>query len=100
MKYLKKFNESIPFSSKKSFIWIHGLPGSGKSTLALQIKEDNPDKEYVVLDDIGSTSKILENIENESNIILTSPYYEEYNLIALNGIKMLNNILKNIMITK
>lgn len=75
MKHLKTFNESL---EPKSFIWIHGLPGSGKTTLANKIMDENPDKRYVLLDDVGSNRQIIEQIDKGSNIILSSPYFDNY----------------------
>lgn len=62
----------------KRFIWIHGLPGSGKSYLSNTIQKNNPEKSYQLLDDIGDLNKVKDEIENGSNIILSSPYFENY----------------------
>jgi hypothetical protein len=76
MKYIKLFEK---FSENKNyFIWIHGLPGSGKSTLSEKIKKENPDKNFYILDDIGSISHLDKLIRKKKNIILSSPYFENY----------------------
>jgi len=90
MKYLKKFNENV---KSKRFIWIHGLPGSGKSTIANKIVMDNPDENYVLLDDVGSLNKVSDEIDKGSNIILNSPYFDNYMMFDLD--KKLRDILSN-----
>ena len=89
MKYLKLFEAF----NNKEFIWIHGLPGSGKSHLAKKISKEKSDVSYVVLDDIANIDDILEHINENRNIILTSPYFENYNNYGLD--KKLKNILDN-----
>lgn len=68
---IKRFEN---FSLKK-FVWIHGLPGSGKTYLANQINKNN---DYTILDDINDISKIEAEMGKENNIILSSPYFENY----------------------
>lgn len=63
---------------KKHFIWIHGLPGSGKSHIAQEKQQKLPSKNYQILDDIGNISKVEDLLKREENIILTSPYFENY----------------------
>jgi adenylate kinase family enzyme len=76
MKYIKLFEKFI--ENKNYFVWIHGLPGSGKSTLSEKIKKENPDKNFIILDDISSISPLYELIRKEKNIIFSSPYFENY----------------------
>ena len=85
MKYLRLFEDF----SDKHFIWIHGLPGSGKSHLA---KIMNIDNQYEILDDIASFDKIDSLLNAGSDIILTSPYFEEY--LKFNGFynKLINKL--------
>jgi uridine kinase len=89
MKYLKLFEAF----NNQEFIWIHGLPGSGKSHLSNKMSMENLDKSYVVLDDIANIDDILEQMNENRNIILTSPYFENYNNYGLD--KKLKNILDN-----
>ncbi len=63
---------------KNILIWIHGLPGSGKSTLATKIEKENKDKDFVVLDDIANFNQVEDELKAGKNIILTSPYFENY----------------------
>jgi hypothetical protein len=77
---------------KKQFIWIHGLPGSGKSFLANKIKSENPN--FELLDDVGNISQVQKLIDYGKNIILTSPYFEEY-LFRGSNFSKLNQILEN-----
>ena len=74
MKWLKLFEN---FNEKK-FIWIHGLPGSGKSFLAAQKRDNDADLDFQVLDDIGNFKDVVSKIEEGKNIILTSPYFDNY----------------------
>ena len=68
---IKRFES---FGSKK-LIWIHGLPGSGKTYLANQINENG---DFSILDDIIDISLIVAEMNKGSNIILSSPYFENY----------------------
>ena len=68
-----KVEESI--SNKSKFVWIHGLPGSGKTTLANDI---NKGGNYVILDDIMDISKVKKELEDGNDIILVSPYFDNY----------------------
>ena len=68
-----KVEESI--SNKSKFVWIHGLPGSGKTTLANDI---NKGGNYVILDDIMDVSKVKKELEEGNDIILVSPYFDNY----------------------
>ena len=45
-------------------IMLIGMPGSGKSTYISELKEQNPDRDYVVL----STDDILERLGNEQGL--------------------------------
>lgn len=56
-------------------IWIHGLPGSGKTHLSNNLNKNN---DFVILDDITNMSDITKEVNKRSNIILSSPYFEEY----------------------
>lgn len=80
MKHIQLYErfDAIHNGLPKNFIWIHGLPGSGKTTLANKIINDNPDKRFVLLDDVGSTTEIIQQIDKGSNIILSSPYFDNY----------------------
>lgn len=73
-----KVEESI--SNKSKFVWIHGLPGSGKTTLANEI---NKDGNYVILDDIMDISKVKKELEEGNDIILVSPYFDNYMSFSL-----------------
>lgn len=64
--------------NSKKFIWIHGLPGSGKSFLSTKIQSENSEKSYQLLDDIYDIKIVKNEIDKDSNIILTSPYFENY----------------------
>jgi hypothetical protein len=75
MKYLRLFEN---FNSLE-FIWIHGLPGSGKTYLSNKIKEENPEKDFIVLDDIGGFESIEEGVKDKRNIIMSSPFFENFN---------------------
>jgi len=75
MKHIKSYNES---DSRPTFIWIHGLPGSGKSSLADSIMLQNPDGNFIHLDDIASLDKVASVLRLSENVILTSPYFENY----------------------
>jgi 8-oxo-dGTP pyrophosphatase MutT (NUDIX family) len=68
-----KVEESV--SNKSKFVWIHGLPGSGKTNLANEI---NKDGNFVILDDIMDISKINKELEEGNDIILVSPYFDNY----------------------
>ncbi len=71
-------------------VWIHGLPGSGKTSLANEINKNN---EYVILDDVFKISVVEEELKKEKNIILSSPYFENY--IGLSLDKQLKTLLEN-----
>lgn len=73
-----KVEESV--SNKSKFVWIHGLPGSGKTTLANDI---NKDGNFVILDDIMDVSKIKKELEEGNDIILVSPYFDNYMRFSL-----------------
>lgn len=73
-----KVEESI--SNKSKFVWIHGLPGSGKTSLANEI---NKDGNYVILDDIMDISKVKKELEEGNDIILVSPYFDNYMSFSL-----------------
>ncbi len=77
---------------KNILIWIHGLPGSGKSTLAAKIEKENKDKDFSVLDDIGNFNQVENELKAGKNIILTSPYFENYSFT--NNFQKLNETLK------
>lgn len=77
---------------KKHLIWIHGLPGSGKSFLAKEKQNKFPKKEYQILDDIFNIDQVKSLLENGENIILTSPYFENYSFTK--NFDILNNLLK------
>lgn len=62
-------------SNKNKFVWIHGLPGSGKTTYASNI---NKKGNYVLLDDIMDISKVKKELEEGNDIILVSPYFDNY----------------------
>lgn len=64
--------------NKKHLIWIHGLPGSGKSYLAQEKQQKLPSKSYQILDDNGNMRDVEELLRKGENIILTSPYFENY----------------------
>jgi hypothetical protein len=74
-KWVKTFEN---FTEIKEIIWIHGLPGSGKTYKAKEIKNENPEKNYKLLDDIGSIKLIEEQMGKSNNIILSSPFFEEF----------------------
>lgn len=78
---------------KKHLIWIHGLPGSGKSFLAKEKQSKFPEKEYQILDDIGNLKKVEELLKSEENIILTSPYFENYSFTGY--FQKLKDLLKS-----
>lgn len=78
---------------KKFLIWIHGLPGSGKSYLALEKQQKLSNKNFIVLDDIYNFSQIEEHLINNEDIILTSPYYENYSFTKY--FEKLNNLMKS-----
>jgi energy-coupling factor transporter ATP-binding protein EcfA2 len=63
---------------KLEFIWIHGLPGSGKSKLANNINDENPEKNFIILDDIPDIEQIKVHMNNKKNIILNSPYFDNW----------------------
>jgi len=74
MKYLKLFENF----EKLEFIWIHGLPGSGKSTFAKNIRDENPKKDFMILDDIHDIKQIKVLMGEKRNIILNSPYFDNW----------------------
>jgi uridine kinase len=74
MKYLKLFENF----EKLEFIWIHGLPGSGKSTFAKNINDENPEKDFIILDDIHDIEQIKVLMGEKRNIILNSPYFDNW----------------------
>ena len=78
MIYLKLFEDFT--NSKSKFVWIHGLPGSGKTTLANNI---NKDGNFVILDDIMDISKVKKELEEGNDIILVSPYFDNYMMFSL-----------------
>jgi hypothetical protein len=63
---------------KKILIWIHGLPGSGKSSVAIEKQGQLPDRNFIILDDIGNMEDVENLLKKGENIILTSPYFENY----------------------
>ena len=63
---------------KKILLWIHGLPGSGKSSVAIEKQRQLPDKNFIILDDIGNPEDVENLLSEGENIILTSPYFENY----------------------
>ena len=74
MKYIKLFENF----EKLEFIWIHGLPGSGKSTFAKNINDENPEKDFIILDDIHDIEQIKVLMGEKRNIILNSPYFDNW----------------------
>lgn len=64
--------------AKNQIIWIHGLPGSGKSTLAMKIEKENKEKDFLILDDVFNFNQVEDPLKLGKNIILTSPYFENY----------------------
>ena len=90
MKYLRLFEN---FNSLE-FIWIHGLPGSGKTYLSNKIKEENPEKDFIVLDDVGGFDKIEESVRDRRNIIMSSPFFENFNNFYPNFSDKLKDFLK------
>ena len=87
MRYLKTF-EGL---NKPKLIWIHGLPGSGKTHLM----KDLNDGSFVVLDDTSSISDIKSELEQNNNIILASPYFDNYLNSLFLGETKLRTILKD-----
>ena len=77
---LKLFEDFTNSNNKSKFVWIHGLPGSGKTTLADNI---NKDGNYVILDDIMDISKVKKELEEGNDIILVSPYFDNYMSFSL-----------------
>jgi hypothetical protein len=86
MKYLKTF-EGL---NKPKIIWIHGLPGSGKTHLM----RDLNDGSFVVLDDISSITDIKNELVQNNNIILASPYFDNYLNSLFSGETKLRATLK------
>ena len=78
MIYLKLFEDFT--NSKSKFVWIHGLPGSGKTTLANEI---NKGGNFIILDDIMDISKVKKELEEGNDIILVSPYFDNYMMFSL-----------------
>ena len=74
MIYIKLFENF----EKLEFIWIHGLPGSGKSTFAKNINDENPEKDFIILDDIHDIEQIKVHMGEKRNIILNSPYFDNW----------------------
>ena len=74
MIYIKLFENF----EKLEFIWIHGLPGSGKSTFAKNINDENPEKDFIILDDIHDIEQIKVLMGEKRNIILNSPYFDNW----------------------
>jgi len=74
MIYIKLFENF----EKLEFIWIHGLPGSGKSTFAKNINDENPKKDFIILDDIHDIEQIKVLMGEKRNIILNSPYFDNW----------------------
>ena len=75
MKYLRLFENF----ENLEFVWIHGLPGSGKTYLSNKIKKENPEKDFIILDDIGDFGKIEQGVIDRRNIIMSSPFFENFN---------------------
>lgn len=73
---IKQYLRSV--LNKKILIWIHGLPGSGKSSVAIEKQRQLPDKNFIILDDIGNMEDVENLLREGENIILTSPYFENY----------------------
>ena len=90
MNHLKKFESFNSENLQRKFIWIHGLPGSGKTHLSNEISKD---QKFVILDDIGNISKVVSNLDKENNIILSSPYFDNYINLGLD--LKLKSILKD-----
>jgi hypothetical protein len=75
MKYLRLFENF----ENLEFVRIHGLPGSGKTYLSNKIKKENPEKDFIILDDIGDFEKIEQGVKDRRNIIMSSPFFENFN---------------------
>ena len=88
---IKQYLKSV--FDKKHFVWIHGLPGSGKSYLTIEKQQKFPEKNYKILDDIGSFKQVEEFLKKEENIILTSPYFENYSFTGY--FQKLKDLLKS-----
>ena len=78
--------------NKDKFVWIHGLPGSGKTTMANKI---NKNKDFVILDDTSNISDVQDELNKGNNIILSSPYFDNYLNSLFLGETKIRNILKN-----
>ena len=76
--------------NRNKLVWIHGLPGSGKTNIANQI---NKNKDFIILDDISNISDVENELNKGNNIILSSPYFDNY--IHLSNDEKLKNILKD-----
>lgn len=92
MKTIKTFENF--HNNLKSCIIIHGLPGSGKTSLANKIAETHKDKDYLILDDKGRGMIYSKILENSRNIIISSPYIEEYMDATFGGSVMRKKIIE------
>jgi predicted kinase len=78
--------------NKSKLVWIHGLPGSGKTTIANQI---NKNKDFIILDDISNISDLENELNKGNNIILSSPYFDNYLNSIFSGETKLRTTLKD-----
>ena len=84
----EKTNEGF-LSTKPKLVWIHGLPGSGKTHMANTLNDGS----FIILDDVSSISDIKSELEQNNNIILVSPYFDNYlNSLFLGDTKLRNTL--------
>lgn len=75
MKHIKSY--TLFESQSIKMVWIHGLPGSGKSHLIAQMVQESS-LDWKVFDDTASVEEIVSALHKGQNVILASPYFEEY----------------------
>jgi len=81
MKYIVSYS-LFENEAAAQMIWIHGLPGSGKSHLIRELVEAS-DLQWRVFDDTSSVENLLSALQAGDNVILGSPYFEDYIPIGL-----------------